>query len=181
MAFLFSSNQNKSKFTEELPAPKRISTPAGLRLSTILENGDNQVKSPTRPKRLSLNRPPVLVEDPREGSSTPSQGYSYSVFSDKSAHAVSSPARLNSLKSNVTRRGGWKRLVLFVGVGVLALTALVVGLAVGLTYQHKLEYVVLLEALKCIQLTCAPQIEIHQVEALPLEMTPLHQEDQAHR
>jgi len=141
---LFSS-RNKSKFIEELPAPKRIATPAGLRLSTILENGDTQAKSQTKPKRLS-NRPPILVEDLGESSSTPSQGYSYSVWSDKSAHAVSGPARLNSLRSNVTRRGGWKRLVLFVGVGVLALTAVIVGLAVGLTYQHKLEYVVLLGA-----------------------------------
>jgi len=147
MAFFFSSqDKSKSKFTEELPAPKRISTPAGLRLSTILENGDNQAKSPTRAKRLSLNRPPTLTEDPREDPSSPSKGYSYSDFSDKSAHTVSSPARLDSLRSNVKRRGGWKRLVLFVGVGVLALTALVVGLAVGLTYQHKLEYVVLLDA-----------------------------------
>lgn len=139
----FFSSQKKSKFTEELPAPKRISTPAGLRLSTILENGDNHAKSSTRPNRLSLNRPPILVEDPTEGSSPPSQGYSF--VSDKSAHAVSAPARINSLRSNATRRGGWKRLVLFIGVGVLALIALIVGLAVGLSYQHKLEYVVLLE------------------------------------
>jgi len=143
----FFSSPNTSKFTEELPAPKRISTPAGLRLSTILENGDNQAKSPTKAKRLSLNRPPVLVEDPTEESSTPSQGYSYSVVSEKSAHAVSSPARLDNLRNNVKRRGGWKRLVILVAVGVLALTALIIGLAIGLTYQHKLEYVVLLEVL----------------------------------
>lgn len=145
MAF-FSSSQNKSKFTEELPAPKRISTAAGLRLSTILENGDNQAKSPARAKHPSLHRPPAFTEDRREGWSTPSQGYSYSVFSDKSPHVVSGPARVDSLRSSVSRRGGWKRLVLLVGVGVVALTALIVGLAVGLTYQHKLEYVILLEA-----------------------------------
>ncbi len=38
-------------------------------------------------------------------------------------------------------------MVILVAVGVLALTALIIGLAIGLTYQHKLEYVVLLEVL----------------------------------
>jgi hypothetical protein len=139
--------QKRSKFTEELPAPKRISTPAGLRLSTILENGD-QAKPPTKNKRFSFNKPPVLVEDPQEGASTVgastlgastlSQGYSYSIFSEKSATVVSGPAKGEGSKNGsfVTRRGGWKRLALLILLGLLALIALIVGLAIGLTHHH---------------------------------------------
>lgn len=140
--------QKKSNFTEELPAPKRISTPAGLRLSTILENGD-QAKPPTKNKRFSFNKSPVLVEDPQEGASTVgastlgastlSQGYSYSIFSEMSATVVSGPANAEERKNGsfVTRRGGWKRLALLLLLGLLALIAIVVGLAVGLTHHNE--------------------------------------------
>lgn len=72
------------------------------------------------------------------GKSTPSQGYSYSIFSEKSATVVSGPAKAEGGKggSFVTKRGGWKRLALFVLLGLLALIALVVGLAVGLMQNH---------------------------------------------
>lgn len=143
---------NKSKFKEELPAPKRISTPAGLRLSTILENGD-QVKTPSKNKRFSFNKSPVIAEDAQEGSSTVdgstlaassnSQGYSYSIFSEKSATAVSGPANAHRKRggSFMTRRGGWKRLALLVLFVLLALIALAVGLGVGLTHKHNQQYV----------------------------------------
>jgi len=145
MDFIFSKNK-RSKFTEDLPEPKRISTPAGLRLSTILENGD-QAKGPSKLKRLSFNKQPVLVEDPNETSGAveagslappPAQGYTYSIFSDKSATVVSGPIKPEPVdKDNfITRRGGWRRLALIVGLVLLVILALGVGLGVGLKHRH---------------------------------------------
>jgi hypothetical protein len=147
MDFIFSKNK-RSKFTEDLPEPKRISTPAGLRLSTILENGD-QAKGPSKPKRLSFNKQPVLLEDPHEnpgavdadslGLPVPGQGYTYSIFSDKSATVVSGPMKpeVNDKANFMTRRGGWKRLALIVGLALLIVLALGVGLGVGLKHHSQ--------------------------------------------
>lgn len=113
------------------PPAKRISTPAGQRLSVILENGDVQGK--TRDKhRVSVRKSglsAVLADVPRESAedqSHNSSGYSYSVWSDGEKFAV--------LRNNkqIAKRGGWKRVGIIL-LGVIALiVALAVGLAVGL-------------------------------------------------
>ncbi|KAF2177657.1 hypothetical protein K469DRAFT_643878 [Zopfia rhizophila CBS 207.26] len=114
------------------PAAKRISTPAGQRLSVILENGGIPTK--TRDShRVSARKGALsgLGEVPREsmeGDSHNSSGYSYSVWSE------ASEKKLTALKNHkqVTKRGGWKRLAIIIAIIIAMVIALAVGLALGL-------------------------------------------------
>lgn len=124
------------------PQTKRISTPAGQRLSVILENGDAQAK--TRDShRASMRKSGLataLVGDvPRESSedqSNGSSGYSYSVWSDGE--------KFSALRNHkqIAKRGGWKRVVIILGIVIALIIALAVGLAVGLKKKGGSGYVV---------------------------------------
>ena len=131
---------NRQKKHQPIPEPpaKRISTPAGQRLSVILENGDAQN---TRDKhRASVRKSGLsaqLADAPREsmeGGSNGSSGYSYSVWSDGEKFAV--------LRNNkqIAKRGGWKRLIIIVAIVIALIIALAVGLAVGLKKKSSKRY-----------------------------------------
>jgi hypothetical protein len=107
------------------PPHKRISTPAGQRLSTVIQNGD---------KRASIRKSGfnvTLGDAPRESSeqerSTSSRGgYKYSVWSDGEKLAL---FRNDKQASGKWR---WKRILFAIAVIICAIIALAVGLAVGL-------------------------------------------------
>jgi hypothetical protein len=127
---------NRSDKHSQIPEPpaKRISTPAGQRLSVILENGDSQAKqrenhrASVRKSGLSAalgDAPRESIEERSHGSS----GYSYSVWSDGEKFSA---LRTYRNHKQIAKRGGWKRLAI-IGVVVLSLIiALAVGLALGL-------------------------------------------------
>lgn len=116
------------------PQPKRISTPAGQRLSVILENGssDNQAAKTRDSHRTSVRKSglsPAIADAPREsleGQSQNSSGYSFNVWSDGEKFAA--------LRNNkqIAKRGGWKRLAVIIAAIIACIIALAVGLALGL-------------------------------------------------
>ncbi|KAF1998675.1 hypothetical protein P154DRAFT_577782 [Amniculicola lignicola CBS 123094] len=111
---------------------KRISTPAGQRLSVILENGDTaQSKAARDSHRISTRKTALasMGDVPRESmedQSHTSSGYSFNVWSDGEKFSV-----LRNHKQ-VAKRGGWKRLVIIIGIIIACIVALAVGLAMGL-------------------------------------------------
>lgn len=115
------------------PQTKRISTPAGNRLSIILENGSNesQVAKARESHRASVRKSglsPALADVPRESlEEGNSSGYSYSVWSD-------GEKRFAALRNHkqIAKRGGWKRIVIVLLILLAIIIALAVGLAVGL-------------------------------------------------
>jgi hypothetical protein len=123
----FWSRKNKHEQLVEPPA-KRISTPAGQRLSVILENGDvakarELHRASTRKSGLAV----TLGEAPRESSEgNGSSGYSYSVWSDGEKFAAFKNHK------QIAKRGGWKRILLIIALFLALIIALAVGLAVGL-------------------------------------------------
>ena len=123
----FWNRSNKHQQIVEPPA-KRISTPAGQRLSVILEGGDAQKYSHAA-HRASVRKSGIVTttELGSNGDAKPTlSGYSYNVWSDGEKFAV--------LKNNptVARRGGWKRILIIVAIAIAFIIALAVGLAVGL-------------------------------------------------
>ena len=107
------------------PEPVRISTPAGARLSTILENG-----GPPAPKRSRGMRRLSLLEEPKEPKTS---GETSKTTSYKSL--TPSPASFGSKirgQKQVTKRGGWKRLAILGLLLLLILCGLIAGLVVGL-------------------------------------------------
>ena len=135
---------------EEFPAPKRISTPAGMRLSVILNDNTRKNLQSSRsnvPAPLSISR--EIPEEPftaygdvesftkepnsAKTTSTP-RAYSLSVYSEKQA--------LPENGSKKRRRGLFGAFdkttcVIILVVFTVLLLAAVIGLAVGLTRKHK--------------------------------------------
>ncbi|KAF2713558.1 hypothetical protein K504DRAFT_498365 [Pleomassaria siparia CBS 279.74] len=125
---------NQSSKHEQLAEPqtKRISTPAGQRLSVILENGNTQSKM-RESHRASMRKSGLAtaitgdaLRESGEDQSNNSSGYSYSVWSEGEKFAA--------LKNNkqIAKRGGWKRFIAIILVLLAIIIALAVGLAVGL-------------------------------------------------
>lgn len=114
---------------------KRISTPAGQRLSVILENGsaDSHAAKTRESHRASVRKSglsPALADAPRESMEDRSQdssGYSYSVWSD-------GEKKFAAFRNHrqIAKRGGWKRLVIILVILILIIIALGVGLGLGL-------------------------------------------------
>lgn len=123
------------------PQPKRISTPAGQRLSVILENGDSHASKARDSHRASVRKSglsPALADAPRESledNSNNSSGYSFSVWSDGEKKF----AALRNHKQ-IAKRGGWKRLAIILAILVAIIIALAVGLAVGLKKKKTSRY-----------------------------------------
>ena len=111
------------------PAAKRISTPAGQRLSMVITSGDHRNSKANRNSMRKSGMTVGIGEAPRESSeqkSNNSGGYSWSVWSDGEKFAI---FRDNK---QITKRGGWRRILLIVAIIIVAIIALAVGLAVGL-------------------------------------------------
>ncbi|KAF2470986.1 uncharacterized protein BDR25DRAFT_334143 [Lindgomyces ingoldianus] len=131
----------KSKKHQQIvePPEKRISTPAGQRLSVILENGDTPRTTKTRDSRISMRKSTTLGlgDAPRESiedQSNNSSGYSYSVWSGENTAGEKFGAIRNH--KQVVKRGGWKRLALIIAVILAIIIAVAVGVAVGLKKKH---------------------------------------------
>ncbi|KAF2258439.1 hypothetical protein CC78DRAFT_537752 [Lojkania enalia] len=131
MAFWDRKRKQHQQIVE--PQPKRISTPAGQRLSVILENGgDPQAKATRDGHRTSLRKSGISIgalgEAPRESveESNGSSGYSYSVWSDGE--------KFGAIRNHkqIAKRGGWKRLAIIIAIVIACIIALAVGLALGL-------------------------------------------------
>ncbi|KAF2729411.1 hypothetical protein EJ04DRAFT_515961 [Polyplosphaeria fusca] len=130
---------NKRKYHQQIPEPhpKRISTPAGQRLSVILENGGDPQKKARDGHRSSTRKSGLLTtaalgDVPRE-STEGSSGYSYSVWSDGEKFS-----KLRNSKQ-IAKRGGWKRIALIVLILILIIVAVAVGLAVGLKKKKSVD------------------------------------------
>jgi hypothetical protein len=118
------------------PQTKRISTPAGRRLSVIIENGssESQLTKARESHRASVRKSGLsaaLADAPRgsmDERSGNSSGYSYSVWSD-------GEKRLAALRNHkqIAKRGGWKKLAII----LLVLLIIIIALAVGLTFGLK--------------------------------------------
>jgi hypothetical protein len=122
---------------EKLPETKRISTPAGQRLSIVLENGTAAERNARQAHRVSVRKSglsAVLADVPRESmeeksaygvanASPNSSGYSFSVWSEVSALKY---------HEQVVKRGGWRKLAIILAVILTLVTALAVGLGIAL-------------------------------------------------
>jgi hypothetical protein len=135
----FWNSSSKHKQIVE-PQTKRISTPAGQRLSVILENGDAAGKA-RESHRASMRKSGLagaLVGDvPREsieGASNGDSGYSYTVWSEGEKFAA-----LRNHKQ-IAKRGGWKRIAIIVGIILVLIIALAVGLSFGLKKKGSSRY-----------------------------------------
>ena len=139
---------------DELPPQKRISTPAGMRLSVIMNEVRPGPSSPrlhstrsfTRPQRLSITKGTTIVVSPPEDEvpgdhekSTGTASPGYSNFSEKSAlteiHPLERRYETETDTPTPPKRKS-KRFWLIVIVGILLLLALIIGLAVGLSQKH---------------------------------------------
>lgn len=124
------------------PEPRRIISPAGLRLSTILESSDRasgttKVGSTTSQgtRRNSFSRGAFrLPDDDRSSQDTWNNGYTYNIYSEKAMGSPRLPPRLEA-KGFFARRGGWRRLLLIALLFLLVIIAIAIGLAVGLRKQ----------------------------------------------
>jgi len=103
-----------------------MSTPAGDRLSVILENGDASFaprKSPRSSRQWSKKSSSLagttLYEGPEDVYDQPG---------DRNAE------KLEQLRNNaqIAKRGGWKRLALCIILLIIVVIAIVVGVVVGL-------------------------------------------------
>jgi hypothetical protein len=139
--------------TDLLPPPSRngnvlrIMSPAGERLSIIMENGN------LAPPRIPPKSPNRYRSNSRGGSISGATVVStgtttlgadekirnWSVWSDD-GHDDNAmpPGRLARLQRNrhIARRGGWKRLLICLIVSLIIIIAIVVGVLLG-TRQHK--------------------------------------------
>ena len=134
---------------EESTPPKRISTPAGLRLSVILDKGElgSSLAAPPhspKPPRLVLPEESYSVtvthevdvqSTKRTRNPSPSPPYSQSLFSEKSK-SVLTDERPNERPHPAARQWVRRRLFVILGVTFAVLLALIIGLAVGLSKKH---------------------------------------------
>ncbi|KAF2681028.1 hypothetical protein K458DRAFT_85222 [Lentithecium fluviatile CBS 122367] len=134
MAFWNRLKSSHHQIADE-PQTKRISTPAGQRLSVILENGstESHVTKARDSHRASVRKSglsPALADAPRESMeerSGNSSGYSYSVWSDGEKRFAAFRNR-----KQIAKRGGWRRLAIILVIIIIVIIALAVGLALGL-------------------------------------------------
>lgn len=135
MAFWSRSKSHQQIVNE--PQPKRISTPAGQRLSVILENGDSAARARDA-HRASVRKSGLsaaLADAPRESmenKSGDSSGYSYSVWSD-------GEKKFSALRNHkqITKRGGWRRVAIILAIILALIIALGAGLGLGLKKKSK--------------------------------------------
>lgn len=122
-------------------APKRISTPAGMRLSVIMENTVEQKSRPRKGSRTggTWSKGSTLVNYPMTKEEHVTPGYSYSIFSEKNNPPKLGLDRIRA-SNFLTRKGGWKRLVIFAAILLAIIVAVVV--AVTVTQLHKNEYAI---------------------------------------
>lgn len=138
MDFWNSSSKHKQIIE---PQTKRISTPAGQRLSVVLENGDAGAAAKARDlHRASMRKSGLasaMVGDvPRESiDEANGDACSYSVWSDGEKFAT-----LTNHKE-IAKRWGWKRVGIIVAVVLLLIIVLGVGLGVGLKKKASSRYV----------------------------------------
>jgi hypothetical protein len=138
---------------EESAPPKRISTPAGLRLSVILDKGDlgSSLAAPPhspKPPRLVLPEETYSVTVTHEvdvqstkkfpdksQNPTPSPPYSQSQFSEKSKSVLTDERPLE--RPRPAAQQWWRRrLFLILGATFVVLLCFIIGLAVGLSKKH---------------------------------------------
>ncbi|KAB8446240.1 hypothetical protein FH972_025222 [Carpinus fangiana] len=115
-----------------VPNPKRISTPAGQRLSTIVEGAPAEPSRASGHRlsnmsRLHLGRPP--------NHDAEKQPPEYAAVWDRTAAGAGSFSGADDLgwSGKSSSRGGWKRLAAIIAVVLVVIIALAVGLGVGLT------------------------------------------------
>jgi hypothetical protein len=130
-----------SRDSTHVPPPIRMSTPAGMRLSVIMENNNvnnvNNINNNTRiPKRSSMisfgKSSQTSGKEPSKTSiDEPNHGYSYSIFAEKADLPPRSSRRVRGCEC-FSRKGGWKRLLLFLGLFFITVIALVAGVVLGI-------------------------------------------------
>ncbi|KAH7065296.1 hypothetical protein B0J12DRAFT_30314 [Macrophomina phaseolina] len=112
-----------------VPAEKKISTPAGQRLSHIMDT-----RAPPVPPRSFLRNKNLADVDESSTSSVlgGKNGFYSNAWSD--GGIFRKDATLEALRSNrhIAKRGGWWRLALIVAIVIAAIIALALGLVFGL-------------------------------------------------
>jgi hypothetical protein len=139
---------------EDSAPPKRISTPAGLRLSVILDKGELgsslSVPLPSpKPPRLVLpeesnqvivtHEVDVQTSERYPGKTrnpTPSPPYSQSMFSENSKSLLTDERPTERPPPSTARQWFRRRMFIALGVGFAVLLAMIIGLAVGLSKKH---------------------------------------------
>jgi hypothetical protein len=134
---------------DDLPATKRISTPAGMRLSVIMNNSDSKSLQSSRgshvPPQLPIMRETTFgfvseaadVEslpkepDSAKTTSTP-RAYSPSITSEKKPVEGKGPTRR---KRGALGSASKRKCMVMLGVVSILLLALIIGLAAGLTLK----------------------------------------------
>lgn len=130
MEKLFGDREKNSRGTLDVPT-KRISTPAGQRLSTILENGGDLPEKGSHTRKGSRKHPAIAGLGPLV---TSKHEYTTSVWSEGSASGSSQRDVHPALRDNrhIARRGGWRRLALILtAIIVCAVAAIVLGVVFG--------------------------------------------------
>ncbi|KAF1988433.1 hypothetical protein K402DRAFT_419290 [Aulographum hederae CBS 113979] len=113
-------------------SPKRISTPAGERLSVIMESGQPPARSSNRTSRVTFPRL-SFGETLRSSGEHTRLGNTVSIWSGATLNDGKKQSGLHS--GHTSSRGGWKRLALLIALVVVVVIALAVGLGVGLTQR----------------------------------------------
>jgi hypothetical protein len=123
--------------------PKRISTPAGMRLSTILENSNgnnaNSSRVPKRSSMISFGKTSASSVKGQSESGISSQGYSYSIFAEKAEPPLRRLPRVRGCEC-FSRKGGWKRVTVFLGLLLITIVALIAGVVVGMRRHASKKY-----------------------------------------
>lgn len=119
-----------------LPRGRHISTPAGTRLSTIVEGAPSQPSSQHRLSNMSAEYRAHLGNPPEADAEKQPPQYNPIWHGQTPGTEISSSAQgLRWHGNRKESRGGWKRVTLIAVVILVAVVALAVGLGVGLT-QH---------------------------------------------
>ena len=138
-----SSSSSSSSSLLQTPPPVRMSTPAGDRLSIIMENhGDQAPKIPQKhPDRWSAQSARTWrgrnASLPRASSDTMPPPYARYPWQTEGASGADDE-KTNRAGIRSGRRGGWWRsLIILLAVLLLLAIGLGVGLGIGLTRRHK--------------------------------------------
>ncbi|KAF2219443.1 hypothetical protein BDZ85DRAFT_268459 [Elsinoe ampelina] len=124
----------------EVPPPRRMSTPAGDRLATILENGGDGPARENAPSRHSnktwstKSRGPTL---PRASAETTPPPYASREWRPDDLRYFAGDEKSGPKMRLAGRRGGLGRFLIIALIVLVVIVALAVGLGVGLSRRNK--------------------------------------------
>lgn len=131
MRRFFAGAPPSPEIPDERP-PKRMSTPAGERLTIIMEGGADEGARAGRAPRLSLQNRSSVIGLPAGKGEEQSYTTIWSDGKETGSDEEKAPKSGWTDGNFLTRRGRWKRLVLALLLVIIILLALILGLVLGL-------------------------------------------------